>query len=701
MRMPESNYEFRKRLNTIHRFGRRNPETRPERAEIAICHGWRIVVPQHATSYLVRVGQDLQDYLFRSMGVSALLIQAPVREVLSQSEPNAIILATREVLPGIGSSLRVPRSVRLVCRKDAIVVCGFDERGTAQGCYYLEDLMNLREAPYLQMGDTVREPVFAPRMVHSGWGCDQFPDPHLNAIAHAGMDAILVFVKGVNQTTAGYLDFNDLIRRAAHHGLDVYFYSYLRSSKHPDEPDAEAYYEATYGALMKACPGAKGVVFVGESCEFPSKDPATKGRTRHDPVPPDGKEDTRPFPGWWPCRDFPRWLNLVKKVIRHHNPAADIVFWTYNWGWAPEKNRLALIEALPTDISLQATFEMFEVIQKGGIGTRCVDYTISFAGPGKYFASEAAAAHARGIPLYAMSNTGGLTWDIGVVPYLPVPYQWRKRYDALLEAHEKWGLRGLMESHHYGWWPSFVSELAKWAYWRPAVDLDHIMAQIARRDFGRKGAPAALEAWRKWSEAICRYVPTNEDQYGPFRVGPSYPLVFQDDDVEFPSASYAHFGSRILKTRYRSHAPGDVEAEIALFQEMFDLWREGLEHMETAVSATPPMKLADAMRMRLLGEFILCCVQTTLHVKRWYLLNRQLRNSSDIREKKRLLDDMIALAQAEIRNAEAAMPLVEADSRLGWEPSMEYMTDIEHLEWKIAQVKQVIESTIPAFRKAL
>jgi hypothetical protein len=391
----------------------------------------------------------------------------------------------------------------------------------------------------------------------------------------------------------------------------------------------------------------------------------------------------------------------VKKVIRRHNPSADIVFWTYNWGWAPEKNRLALIKALPRDISLQATFEMFEVIQKGGISTRCVDYTVSFVGPGKYFRSEAMAAHECGIPLYAMTNTGGLTWDIGVVPYLPVPYQWRRRHEALLEAHEKWGLQGLMESHHYGWWPSFISELAKWAYWRPAVDPEVILGQIAVRDFGRKGAEHALEAWRKWSAAITHYVPTNEDQYGPFRVGPSYPLVFLDDDVDFPSASYAHFGSRILKTLYCSHAPGDVEAEINLFQQMLDLWRAGLEQMEQAVSETPPAKLADAMRMRLLGEFILCCTQTTIHVKRWYLLSRQLRNSDDVRLKKRVLDDMAALAQSEIRNAEAAIPLVEADSRLGWEPSMEYMTDAAHLEWKIRQVREVLETSLPAFRSNL
>ena len=38
--------------------------------------------------------------------------------------------------------------------------------------------------------------------------------------------------------------------------------------------------------------------------------------------------------------------------------------------------------------------------------------------------SEAKAAARRGIPLYSMTNAGGLTWDVGVVPYEPAPYLW-------------------------------------------------------------------------------------------------------------------------------------------------------------------------------------------------------------------------------------------------------------------------------------
>ena len=42
-------------------------------------------------------------------------------------------------------------------------------------------------------------------------------------------------------------------------------------------------------------------------------------------------------------------------------------------------------------------------------------------------------------------------------------------------------------------------------------------------------------------------------------------------------------------------------------------------------------------------------------------------------EAKNILDAMEKLAREEIRNTENTIPLAEVDSRLGWEPSMEYM----------------------------
>ena len=54
------------------------------------------------------------------------------------------------------------------------------------------------------------------------------------------------------------------------------------------------------------------------------------------------------------------------------------------------------------------------------------------------------------------------------------------------------------------------------------------------------------------------------------------------------------------------------------------------------------------------------------------------------------LAEIEKIAREEIANAEDTIPAVECDSRLGWEPSMEYVCDRHHLEWKIRQVNSTL-----------
>ncbi len=706
----ERNYDFRKRLEVVHKPNRRDPAIHADASELEISEDWRIVIDEAAGPLLVNTAKDMQDYFFTSMNLSVRLARTQnVAEAASNGE-RVIVLATKMQLPLRGETLEKTRSYRIVAGGDCIVVCGYDERGAAQGSYFLEDQMNLREAPILAPMDVIREPLFSPRMAHSGWGLDRYPDAHLNAMAHAGIDAILVFVKDVDETPEGYQDFNYLVDRAELFGLDVYVYSYLTSRLHPDDPDAQAYYDSTYGKVFQACPRFKGVILVGESCEFPSKDPNTTGKLRLEW--PADQPQTKPSPGWWPCYDFPQWLTLLSGTIREHNPDADIVFWTYNWGYAPKEDRLKLIRALPENITLQVTFEMFEQMKNEHVTHVCVDYTLANVGPGEYFSSEAEVARERGIKLYAMSNTGGLTWDFGVIPYEPFPGQWNRRHQALRQAQADWGLSGLMESHHYGWWPSFVSELTKWAYWHPSPAYEEALAMLAVRDFGEAAAPLVLKAWEAWSEAITHYIPTNEDQYGPFRVGPSYPLVFRKpmfgQAVQLPSFKHAMFGNEIVLTDYepledarQSLGVSRVDVEIRSLERMLERIADGNSLLEKALELTPDRKRGDGVFMLGIGQFIARSIQTTIHVKQWWKLKRQLLSEGDTDKALTLLERMEALARREIANVEATIPLVEGDSRLGWEPSMEYMTDAAHLRWKIAQVQSVLDSEFAQYRKSL
>ena len=694
MRIDEKNYEFRKKLLKVHKDNLRDMSLVAESNEFEF-KDVAIIFYEDNTDVISTAVKDFCEYLYTSMNVSAALSSKP-----DAKDKAAVKIRLKNDGEDLGDANAYMGST-ITVNEYGIEIVAFDERGAAQALYYLEDIMNNRKAPFVKFGNTKRKALFSPRMIHSGYGIDEFPDAHLAQIAHAGMDAILVFTKGVNKTTRGFLDFNELIWRAAKYGIDVYAYSYLKSEKHPDEPDAEEFYESTYGNLFKHCPNLKGVTLVGESVEFPSKDPHTTGKIgpEKNTSVPTGKIR----PGWWPCSDLPQWLDIVKKIIRKYNPDADIVLWSYNWARQPEEDRIKLIDTLPTDISLLATYSRPDIIEFDGVKTILADYTLSFEGPSKYFLSEAKAAKRRGIRLYAMSNTGGLTWDFGVIPYEPFPYQWERRYKGLLECQEKYGLCGLMESHHFGFYPSFISEFAKLYYFDDTnKNVDDFMKILARH-YEDKNIEKVDAALKIWSDAIREYVVDAVDQYGPFRIGPSYPMCFLNV-LNPPEADYAHFGTRILNTNYDPYKRAlaqDVSTpilrhhvSIKQFDKMEKMIEDGISILESIENPNDELQeLCD------LGKYIKCCIITALNVKRLASEKTNLHSCTDKASIKVCLDNIENICLAEIENAKSAIPLVRKNSRLGWEPSMEYLGDEAHIEWKIRQVESVINVEIAYYKK--
>lgn len=684
----EHKYEFRKRLRCLHKPNARDFSLCVEAGELEIKNGVRLVLPEESGEVLLCAAEDFLNYLFVSMGVSAMLSR-------TAEEPVVIL----QLVPLLQEDYVITVS-------DHVLILGKNERALAQALYCLEDKMNLRRGPFLKQGELRHSFLFSPRMVHSGYGLDEFPDQHLSAIAHAGMDAILVFVKDINFTPSGFLDFNDLISRAARFGLDVYAYSYLKSEMHPEDEGAQQFYDDLYGRLFKECPGFRGVILVGESVGFPSHDLHVTPKDMA--AAEDGIPHGKPRPGWWPCYDYPQWLDCVKKSVRKHKPDADIVFWTYNWGYVAEEERLRLIQTLPTDISLMATFEMFETYPLGSFKQTVADYSLAFAGPGHYFSTEAKAAKERGIRLYAMANTGGLTWDFGTIPYEPMPYQWMERYRGLREANEKYGLCGLMESHHFGLWPSFISDLAKQCYIAENTSMEASLEQVLKIRFGSASVKTLTEALNLWSKAIRCYTPSDADQYGAFRLGPSYPLCLIKE-IKPPSEKFAHFGTGIAEVIYPAdYSPTNalpcgrgmlpslrLSGELESLNKMLAYMQEGLRLLREI-----PDPNEELLYLINLGAYICCCVTTGIHAKEWYAITAGLKaeqNRSRIRE---LLQEAEALLEKERRNAESAIPLVKRDSRLGWEPSMDYVADAEHIRWKLRHLDYVKDFELACYRKA-
>lgn len=677
----ERPYAFREELETVHEKGVRDKSVDCSADAFAFTDGAAISVPRD-NAFLLRVAKDFTDYLFVSQNVRACATTDDAAPALVVSLDPALGVRTYDVRVGA----------------KGISVFAADERAAAQALYHLEDLMNLSRTPFLRFGSEKRTSKYSPRMIHSGWGIDTFPENYLRRAAHHGFDAILIFVKEAGRTARGWDDINAIIRTAKKWGIDSYLYSYVHAPVHPDDPTAPQVFRNSFGAIARAYPEAKGYIFVGESCHFPSKDPRTNGKAWPD-KPEEG--DTRPYPGSYPCSDYPDWLKGVKAAIDRESPDADIVFWTYNFGNKPEDVRLELLRKMPKDVSLLITFEMFEEsVKSNGMRSRVWDYSISDPGPGGYYLSEAVACGELGLKHYTMANTAGLTWDLGTVPYLPCPYQWKKRWDKLEVSHREHGLSGLMESHHYGWYPSVISELAKEAFTEGGLPFEEHIRGIAARDFGEQHVDAALAAWRGLSEAIADSFPCPQNLAGPYRIGPAFPFNFggkriEYEDVPFPKASayvksycwtYFNYMEDFAKSRFppvikTDWEPDQIKLEIDLLTGMVQKSVAAADAFEAMIPALDARRAQKARKASDLARYMARCWTTVLHLKKGALAT-MAKNNAAIRE----------IAKAEYANKRATLKLVDRDSRLGWEPSMDYMGGRKVIEWSIRMMEKLYGS---------
>lgn len=685
----EKKYDFKKKLLTVHESDIRDYNIVAKEGEYFLPEHVVISITDEASIVIKTAVCDFADFLKVSMGITADI------RVNSENADVTVMLAKEK-----GIDLKEAegyRGFKAETDKNGIKVYGFDDRGASQGLFYIEDVMSFSKAPCVPYGESFKKPMYSPQMVHSGYALDSYPDEYLAKVAHEGRDAILIFTKGVNETPDGYLDFNDVIRRAAKYGISVYAYSYMKSKMHPEDDGAEEYYERTYGKLFRECPGLSGVSLVGESVAFPSKD--KRVAKTEDEIIVDGIPTGKPTSGWFPCEDYPLWINMIKKVIRKYNKDADIVFWTYNWGRKDKEARLKLIESLPEDITLMATFEMLETRKFGDVWGHQSDYSISFVGPGQYFESEAIAAKKKGIKLYSMTNTAGLTWDLGVIPYQPMPYQWMRRYEAMRKAHFDWGLCGLMETHHYGFYPSFISKLSKWCFWEREESFENILKIVLKGTFGEADYENVDKALKSFSDAINYFTPSVGDLYGAFRVGPAYPL-WLEKSIKIPSDEGAMFGSGITYVPYMHHmdptntiASIRIPEEIKLLNIMLSKMEEGVKLLEKIEN--PTLKTEELLN---LARFITNTVKSGIHSKEWYIIKTKLFAESDRAKLMEILNNMEKLLADEREVVLDTIPLVEKDSRLGWEPSMLYMTDKRHLEWKLKQLDYTVNEEIAMYK---
>ena len=104
--------------------------------------------------------QDLQDYFFKSMDMSLKLKKGEACANSISYDVNASVTKDAFILEVSENGIKITGNMS----KDAFC-----------GSVYVEDQLNLREAPYIAIQTLERKKLFTPRIVHSGWGIELFP----------------------------------------------------------------------------------------------------------------------------------------------------------------------------------------------------------------------------------------------------------------------------------------------------------------------------------------------------------------------------------------------------------------------------------------------------------------------------------------------------------------------------------------------
>lgn len=698
----ENLYDFKKELLDVHKKNVRDKSITPGKDELVIKNATVIVLPQDADKVILHAARDFQEYLMESMNVSSMLSYENVENAVTIS-----VSINKEICEASGYM-----GYSLDITEKGIKLEGYDNRGIAQGFYYLEDLMNIRKAPYLKKQTIRRKALFSPRFSQSPFGMFEYTDECLAYMAHRGYDAIELWIKDADLSNRNeYIDIILLCERAEKYGIDVYIELYAEHKMHPDDEGALEFYDNLYGKIFKLCPKIKGLVIEGECSEFHSRDPKV-GKAPRLANFVDNIPTGKCTPGWWPCRDYPALMAVIQKAVYKYNPDADIIFLTYNWGYAPEEDRIELLKNLPQGISISATWDMFEQYNCINSVEDIEDYSLRFEGPGKYFISEALAAKKYGHKMYTIANTAGRTWDFGVIPYEPMPYQWIKRFRNMVQAQKDGLVSGVVENIHYGFHPSFVGDLEKHAFFTEVKPMEEVLHELLKRDFGEENLTLVDKAMKLWSDAITHYPTTNEDQYGAFRIGPSYPLWTTDprsksltpfpEDGRMPNWGKVMFGNGIYFPAYtpdiegRNSLPGvRIYDEMDEIEKMTELLRDGISVLEEVSKPNDNL-----LRLINLGYFMYRTCITAQNRKKLYIVMQKISIAGTKDNAEALLNEAEQILLSERKNVCETIPLVQVDSRLGWEPSMEYTTDEKSLRWKLRQLDYELNFNLPTYRKS-
>lgn len=344
-----------------------------------------------------------------------------------------------------------------------------------------------------------------------------------------------------------------------------------------------------------------------------------------------------------------------------------IMAWNWEWAyWYPDP-QAAIVDHLPEGVELLLDMELGGMRTWRGKPQAIGEYSLAFAGPSQRLVATRRAVAPRGVPVHAKIQINA-THELCTVPNLPVLRTLHTKMRAMSE---------LQISGYLGAWSIgtcfTLNTFALNLYRRDPVrfaDERAFFEALAKEYFGEVDPAGVGEAWVRFSEAFAHYPFTIPMLYfGPVNDAPARPLLRR---YEGRHAGRTFMDDPMGDDLSRPLEGLEIDDVVASFAEMHTGWREALAIYEKAIAAGRATTAEQERRRReelssaRMSEVIFASVTNVFEFERE---RRRVMRRDGLAAPCTLPAEpaLLRIIAAEVKNARRALPLVEADDRLGFQ----------------------------------
>jgi len=355
---------------------------------------------------------------------------------------------------------------------------------------------------------------------------------------------------------------------------------------------------------------------------------------------------------------------------------AHCIAWNWSWSIYAEDPQPALLAQLPKDVAVLFDWERGgQHILPTGKPIFIDEYSLSYIGPSRRFRIGLDAARRHGLPVMAKLQVGA-THELATTPNLPlIGHLYEK-----VKTAEVLELAGLLTTWNFGNAFSLnTAVLGRLARAEERPETRAFVTELAEEYFPGADGDEAANAIEQFSTAMSFFPFDMAVLYaGPANYAPAYPLTLA------PLTGKPMGRSWVMDERgddlSESLRQFTLDEVTDLLEALVTAWEIGVSRYTAALGGCSHPRAEQELNV---ARYIGHSFRSMLNIYRTYRLRRDRPADAEAQFRE--------IAADEIANLEAALPLLDADPRLGFHAECQaYQVTPDAVREKLAVLREVI-----------